>query len=54
MAHEVEGNDDAGYRVVDPEVGPLTGRHKTKEAALKAAKGEAPKKAPAKKAAAKK
>jgi hypothetical protein len=37
MAHTVEGNDTVGYRVIDSEAGPLTGRKPTHDDALSAA-----------------
>lgn len=55
MGYTIEGSADAGFRVIDDESGPLTGRKATEADALAAAGVKAePKKAPAKKAAASK
>lgn len=37
MGINIEGNDVAGYRVVDDEIGALTGRQRSEEDALNAA-----------------
>ena len=37
MAHTIEGNATVGFRVVDDERGPLTGRKRTEQDALEAA-----------------
>lgn len=37
MGTHVEGNDTAGYRVVDDKIGPLTSRRRTAEEALEIA-----------------
>ena len=37
MGFKIEGNDTIGYRVVDDEAGPLTGRKATEQEALKVA-----------------